>query len=367
MLLTGLLLLSSLLALTPEAVPSTTPTDSTRPPFLVFTGQGAPSSIESVLEAMNAADVVFIGESHDDSVAHAVEAELLQKAFARHAVSPEPPPATRSRGRRNRKDADRQSPRRLVLAMEMFERDVQLVLDEYLAGLVRERDFLAASRPWGNYASDYRPQVEFARIHKIPVVATNAPARYVSRVGREGPESLSALNRTARTFVAPHGFPPASEAYAEKFRQVMREMMASAMRSTAIADTMAADSTGTHTSPADTSHSAARPADTTGAPPSHGTRFTLDAQNLRDATMAYSIVETLKATPGALILHVNGSFHSNFGLGTPEHTLRLHPKIRQLVVAILSDGYPEFDPEHMQGTGDFVILTDPRISGHESE
>lgn len=367
MLLSVLVLFLSLLAPNPfQANPVAVP-DSTRPPYLVFTGQGEPSTLDAVLEAMAAADVVYVGESHDDSVAHAIETELLQKAFARYAVQTPAPSDTGSKGRRDRKRSARTSPRSLVLAMEMFERDVQLVLDEYLAGLIRERDFLAASRPWGNYASDYRPLVEFARIHKIPVVATNAPARYVSRVGREGPASLAALDKTARTFVAPLDVNPASEAYGERFRQIMQDMMAAAMRTSAKTDSASAEQAPARPMPADTARTRPAASDAAGSPSPHGTRYTLDAQNLRDATMAYSIVRTLESRRGAMILHVNGSFHSNFGLGTPEHTARMRPKTRQLVVALLSEGYPHFDPETMRGAGDFVLLTDPAVSGHEAE
>ena len=61
--------------------------------------------------------------------------------------------------------------------MEMFERDAQIVLDEYLNDLITEKKFLDDSRPWENYKTDYRPLVEFARVNKLNVIAANAPRR----------------------------------------------------------------------------------------------------------------------------------------------------------------------------------------------
>ena len=52
---------------------------------------------------------------------------------------------------------------KLVLSLEMFEADNQFVLNEYLAGRITEEEFLAKSRPWPRYKTDYRQLVEFAK------------------------------------------------------------------------------------------------------------------------------------------------------------------------------------------------------------
>lgn len=323
-------------------MPSLIHPDSTRSDFLVFSRAGDPSSLEEIVAAMADVDVVFLGESHDDSLGHAIEARLFQRAFVAHAGGG--------------------GTRKLVLAMEMFERDVQTVLDEYVKDLVRERDFLAASRPWKNYDTDYRPLVEFARVHRIPVVASNAPARYVSRVGREGPAGLEQLSDLAKSWVAPLGYPEATEAYAEKFMETMREMMAAtaAPDSSAPSDSLRMPPMPAQ-SPADSSASkGGMAADTTqAARPAHNNQYMLDAQNLRDATMGYSVARVLQETPRALVVHVNGSFHSNFRLGTPDHLLHFAPQARHLVVSFVSDPSPGFDPESMAELGDFIILTSP--------
>ncbi|MFN3431207.1 MAG: ChaN family lipoprotein, partial [Candidatus Sericytochromatia bacterium] len=150
---------------------------------------GTRASVADVAQAMATADVVYLGEEHDDPVAHRLQSELLAQA------------------------CDRAGKRPVALAMEMFERDVQLVLDEYLADAIREKDLLTDARPWPNYATDYRPLVEFAKSRGIPVIAANAPKRYVSRVGRLGQSGIDGLSATARGFLAPGPVPSASAAY----------------------------------------------------------------------------------------------------------------------------------------------------------
>jgi uncharacterized iron-regulated protein len=104
------------------------------------------------------------------------------------------------------------------------------------------------------------------------------------------------------------------------------------------------------------------PSTVTAGQAAHATSYLLDAQNLRDATMAYAIAEHLKRTPGAFVLHVNGRFHSEERLGVPEHLLRYRPGTRVLVVTIVADrSFPDFDAATKARLGDFVILTDSRL------
>ena len=108
--------------------------------FSIFDGKGNLVSMEGLLSVFAETDVVFIGENHDDAVAHYLQAEIFKKTFERYGSS-----------------------RNVMLSMEMFERDSQMVLDEYLKDLITEKKFLDDSRPWNNYKTDYRPMVEFAK------------------------------------------------------------------------------------------------------------------------------------------------------------------------------------------------------------
>ena len=138
-------------------------------------------------------DVAFLGEIHTDRVAHRLEALLLEMTFDEN----------------------------LTLSLEMFETDVQFVLDEYLAGLINEEHFLKSSRAWENYYSDYRALVEFSKNNNVNIIAANAPSRYVNMVSRLGKDSLLALSEETRRFLPPLPYPEASLDYGERFKETM--------------------------------------------------------------------------------------------------------------------------------------------------
>jgi uncharacterized iron-regulated protein len=227
----------------------------------------------------------------------------------------------------------------------MFERDVQTVLDEYLGGLISERHFLLSSRPWNNYETDYRPLVEYARAHRLPVIAANAPARYVSRVSSQGPESLKALPAVAvKTWLPPLPFPPASDAYAAKFNRFMQGGPVVPPPAAPAAQAQVPNPHAQASNP-------------------HGGAHLLEAQTLRDASMAYSIAEYLKHGRDPLVVQVNGTFHSEERMGVPEQLALYRPKARAVVVTIISDdGFPDFDAARLGRLGDFVIITDPKLA-----
>ena len=274
--------------------------------YKAFDSKGREVKLEEIIAALDKADVLFVGETHDDAIAHALEAELLRRADERFAQR-----------------------RAVALSLEMFERDVQTVVDEYLGGLITERHFLLSSRPWNNYETDYKPLVEYARAHHLPVIAANAPARYVSRVSAQGAQSLASLSKEARAWLPPLPFPEASAAYAAKFNQFMSGGMAA--------------------TPAGAQQPAANP---------HGGAHLLEAQTLRDASMAYAISEFLKRGRDPLVVQVNGTFHSEERMGVPEQLAHYRKNARAVVVTIIPDeGRAGFDSASMSKLGDFIILT----------
>ena len=161
------------------------------------------SRIEAIVASVNDADVLLLGECHDDSEAHCVELDVLQRCHTAWGGS-----------------------RRLVLSLEMFERDVQPILDEYMCDAIAERDLLADARPWPNYADAYRPLVLFAKRHGIRVIAANAPRRYVSLVGTTGRDALQRIAASGSAWLPPLPYAAASPAYAAKFDAQMRALLA---------------------------------------------------------------------------------------------------------------------------------------------
>lgn len=167
--------------------------------FRVYNGSsGEECSLAEVLEAMKSSEVVFMGETHDDPVAHQLQLFLLIQLAA---------------------DAMKTG-RGVALSLEMFETDVQTALDEYVMGKIRERDLVSDARPWSNYATDYRPMVDFCSDAGFRVVAANAPRRYVSAVGKHGREVLSGFPATGvNACLPPIPYPQPSEAYVAHFNK----------------------------------------------------------------------------------------------------------------------------------------------------
>ncbi len=309
--------------------------------FRVFTSEGEPASLEDIVRSMAGVDAVLIGESHSDPVGHWIEAELLRQALAQAA--PESEPA-----------------RRVALSLEMFERDVQGIVDEYLQDLITEEQFKASSRPWKYYDADYRAMVELAKQAGIAVIAANAPRRYVNRVTRLGRDALNDLPPYGRSFLPPLPYPQPSGAYREEWLTLMAEtpmerqcevpVPDSAQRH-AIADSQDVEP---HQPPAEE----APPA----RPPSHMASFMengIHAQALWDASMAYAVTTFLELNPGALVLHMVGGFHVENHTGIPEQVQHYRPGTRNLVVSMdTAEDFRSFEPQEHAGRGDFVILTD---------
>src|SRR4029453_18551991 len=149
----------------------------------------------ALVQRASGADVVFVGENHDDPETHRLELGLIE-AIGR-------------------------SGRPVILSLEMFERDAQPLLNDYLAGRMSEADFLAKSRPWDRYITDYRPMVELAKAKGWPVIASNVPRPMASAIGRKGLAALDTLTPLEPTWAARDIKCP-EDAYRVRFMETMR-------------------------------------------------------------------------------------------------------------------------------------------------
>jgi len=276
-----------------------TSAQNSSPDYRVYNAAGGSVTVREIISAIEKSDVVFLGENHDDATAHRLQAEIFQQVYESSAKN-----------------------RKIVLSLEMFERDVQTILDEYLKDLITEKKFLDDSRPWNNYKTDYRPLVEYAKQNKLPVIAANAPRRYVNMVSRNGRGTLERLSTQAKSWLAPLSYPAASVEYSKKFNALMGSVKSETSAPSKI----------------------------------------LEAQTLWDATMAFSIAEHLKTNKNSLIVHLNGSFHTENRLGTVEHLQKYQPNAKTLVVTMRTEeDYTKFDAAKHSGLGDYVILTDAKV------
>ena len=258
---------------------------------------------DALVKQLTETDVVFFGEYHDDPETHRVEFGLL--------------------------DAVSRTGRPVILSLEMFERDAQPLLNEYLAGRISESDFLAKSRPWDRYITDYRPMVELAKAKGWPVIASNIPRPMASAVGRKALAALDTLTPLERTWAARDIKCP-EDAYRARFMETMRGH----------------GSGGAAPQPADT------------LPTAVANRFYL-AQCIKDETMAESIVEARNGRPpDAIVVHYDGAFHSDYRQGTVDRVKRRAPSLRLTVITAV----PGLDPstatlaDHA-GRADYIIFT----------
>ena len=227
------------------------------------TRSSAVLSVEQLAEALKDYDVVFFGEWHDHPGNHLAEMALFR---AVHQREPQ-----------------------IALSLEQFERDVQPVVDDYMAGRIGEEALQRRGRAWNNYAESYRPLVEYAKENGLPVIAAEVPTRVVRCIGQEGPEFLSHLRADQRNWAAAELHLDGG-AYRDKFFRFLAE---------------------------DNGHGEGAPTDMTGAPTPAALR-SFAAQVTRDDTMAESIFLHLQKNPGRKIVHVTGNFHVEAFLGTVE-------------------------------------------------
>jgi uncharacterized iron-regulated protein len=280
--------------------------------YLVF-AQGANSSFEAMIAAAAEADVIVIGEQHNHKLGHALKLDILRALYARNP--------------------------NLALSLEMFERDVQLILNEYLAGHITEQHFLQSARPWPNYRTDYRPLVEFCRENRLPVIAANAPRRYVNIVSRKGQEALKELPKESKAFLPRLPF---SMDIPAGYAKQLDEIFGASHDQPSGAQTGAASS------------GQARPAN---RPSPENMK---QAQGLWDATMADSILRFRRASRGRKVIQVNGAMHSDSWYGLVDRLRKAAPRLKIALITIKPDSaFPNVSMDKYALTADYILLTRP--------
>ena len=250
-------------------------------------------NLDDIVADMANADVLFFGEEHNDSIGHYLEVSLFKKLAAAY----------------NNK---------VGLTLEMFHTDVQPVINEYLAGIITEKNFTKEARAWNNY-KDYKPMIEFAKTNGITVIGGNAAARYSNAVTKNGLEVLAKLPASSKQFLPSYAIDTLTGRYYDKFIALL----------------------GGH---------------------GMGAMKVYQTQNFWDATMAWSIAKFAKENKGKKVFQVNGRFHSDEKLGTYAQLKKIAPKLKTLnIAAFAAEDFANPDWEKHKDLGDYVILTDPKV------
>lgn len=237
-------------------------------------------------------DVIFIGEFHGNHASHLLEMQLQTELFK---LRPQQ-----------------------ILSMEMFERQQQTLLNRYLDGEIGERYLINETPTWPNYAGSYRPMIEFAKEHLLPVVAANASGDIVRCIGQYGKGYVDNLPTGEQPWIAQQAFEN-NVAYQTKFYDFMTSMKKM-----------------------DANRKASSYA----------------AQLARDNTMAESILDALQANPQHQLIHLNGSFHSASHLGTVALLKQRAPNLKIAVITpirVTNPLEPSWSSQEL-ASGDYVYL-----------
>ena len=248
---------------------------------------------QQILQELVKAKVVYLGETHNRSEDHKAQLEILQ---ALHQQNP-----------------------KIAIAMEMFQRPVQNIIDQYLAGKITEAQLVEQSeyeKRWGFPWENYAPLLRFAKTNQLPVLALNTPTEVTRKVARSGLESLTT---DEQQYIPPFSEIKTDNADYRKMAQAVYQLH---------------------------HHSG------------HGNSTNFErfftAQVLWDETMAEKIAQFLKANPDYQVVVLAGQTHIIYGYGIPSRVARrlnTQQLLQRSVLLTSPEGRPSYTD---QPIADFI-------------
>lgn len=262
--------------------------DRHKPAYKLYNENGREVSYRNMIRSLSKADIVLFGELHDNPISHWLQFEVT-------------------------KDLYNSAQGNLILAAEMFEADNQLIINEYVSGLISETRFEDEARLWNNYKTDYKPLVEFARKNSLDFVASNIPRRYANLVFHGGFEALESISTEALAFIAPLPIPydPGLPGY-----KSMLEMSSRGM--------------------------------------GHANENLPQAQAIKDATMAHFILGNW--SQGNLLIHFHGTYHSDNFEGIYWYLMHHNPDLRIATISTVTSEDPNSIDDDLAGRASFIIV-----------
>lgn len=228
---------------------------------------GKELTADALLATLADKQVILVGEQHDRYDHHLNQLAILHTL---HQKNP-----------------------KITIAVEWFQQPFQPVLDAYLAGNLDEAELLRQSEYYSRWGYDFRqirPLLAYAKQHKLPVLALNAPVELTRKVGKGGLQALDASERAQ----LPPDITPAPAAYRTRLAAVFHEH---GMDGDAALDNF------------------------------------VWVQRVWDETMAYNIVRHLQAQPERQIIVFAGVGHMSDGMGIPADVQRRLPQVRLVTLA----------------------------------
>lgn len=205
----------------------------------------------------------------------------------------------------------------LVFGAEMFEADNQQALNDFLSGKLSAKGLDSSARLWSNYKTDYAPLVLFAKEKKAPFVATNIPRKYASLVSKKGFEALDTIPEAAKAWMAP--LPMDYDSTLPGYVNMVKMMGG------------------------------------------HGGSNMPKAQASKDATMAYFILQNIRA--GTLFIHFNGAYHSENYDGINWYLKKKRPDLTIGTITTVSQKDIRKLLDENKNKADYIICVDEDMTG----
>lgn len=254
--------------------------------FQIFDIKGKASNYDQLLKSAKEADIVLFGELHDNPIGHWLQSELT-------------------------KDLYQIKKNNLVLGAEMFEADDQIALTEYLLAKISDKTLKEEVKLWGNYKTDYKPLVDFAKVNHLPFIATNIPRRYANMVYLYGEKKLDSIDVEAKKWICP--LPMKYDANLKCYKDIY-------------------ESAG-----------------------GHGGENLPKSQAIKDATMAHFILKNWSKEK--MFIHYNGSYHSNFHQGIEWYLKQQNPNLKVFTIGSTEQLNLDTLAKESIGMADFIICT----------
>lgn len=253
--------------------------------YKLYNKNGKEVSYSTLLKEAQKAEIILFGELHNNPIVHWLQLELTKDL--------------------------QQKKQNLTLGAEMFESDNQLLMDEYLNGIISEKSFKAEAKLWSNYSTDYKPLLDFAKENKIPFIATNIPRRYASLVYSKGIEELENVQIDAKQWIAPLPikYDPTLKSYSEISK----------------------------------------------AAGGHGGENLPKSQAIKDATMAHFIIKN--HSPENTFIHYHGSYHSNNYEGITWYLKQEKPNLKILTIGSVEQSNLDTLSQEYLNIADFILVT----------
>jgi len=198
---------------------------------------------------------------------------------------------------------------KLMVGAEMFESDNQDIINEYFSGIINTKYFEDECRLWTNYKADYKPIVEFLKEKKLSLIATNVPRRYAHAVHYNGLDVLNQLPEHVKQLFLPN-LPIVIDTTLSSYAELKQMSM-------------------------------------------HGGKFMLEAQAIKDATMAHFMKKYW--SPGKIFLHLNGAFHTNKYEGIISFLPKDWLRKEMLVISMVTQKDIQKLEEENLGLGDYIF------------